>query len=215
MRYKIFNLDQEALISLGLGVEESLLLDWILNWKDGSGMKRTFINEKQDIGYWVNYSTVVNELPILFKQPSENMNEDELNKLNRNNKDKVGRLLKKLNKILTPVRKVKQGPKGKQGSEIYIVLNREAIDRLKGFENKKVAPAPTDTTNKNLETNKNVVSDSITESKAEVQEENNSIEEIAIKNLRENTLNFDNKNEKTKAILIKNEMLRLRDRGII
>lgn len=215
MRYKIFNLDQEALINLGLGVEESLLLDWILNWKDGSGMKRTFIDEKQDIGYWVNYSTVVNELPILFKQPSENMSEDELSKLNRNNKDKVGRLLKRLNKVLTPVRKVKQGPKGKQGSEIYIVLNRESIDKLKGFENKKVAPAPTDTTTENLETNKNVVSNSITELKEDVQGENISIDEIAIKNLRKNTLNFDMKNEKTKAILIQNEILKLRDRGIV
>lgn len=209
MRYKIFNLDQEALINLGLGVEESLLLDWILNWKDGSGMKRAFIDEKQDIGYWVNYSTVVNELPILFKQPSENMNEDELTKLNRNNKDKVGRLLKRLNKVLTPVRKVKQGPKGKQGSEIYIVLNREAIDKLKGFENKKVAPAPTDTTTENLETNKNVVSDSITESKDKVQTKKQDLRLKAIENIKNRNKNFDKYKPSTQEVLINNEIEKL------
>lgn len=209
MRYKIFNLDQEALISLGLGVEESLLLDWILNWKDGSGMKRAFIDEKQDIGYWVNYSTVVNELPILFKQPSENMSEEELNKLNRNNKDKVGRLLKKLNKVLTPVRKIKQGPKGKQGSEIYIVLNREAIDKLKGFENKKVAPAPTDTTNKTLETNKNVVNDSISENKYKVQTKKQDLRLKAIENIKNRNKNFDKYKPTTQEVLIDNEIEKL------
>ena len=64
MRYQIFSLQQSSLVELGLNVEEALLLDWILNWKDGTGMKREFIEEQQDIGYWINYETVVKELPI-------------------------------------------------------------------------------------------------------------------------------------------------------
>lgn len=38
------------------------------------------------------------------------------------------------------------------------------------------------------------------------------IEEMAIKNLRENTLNFDLKNENTKLILIKNEIMKIKER---
>ena len=49
MRYQIFSLQQSSLVELGLNVEEALLLDWILNWKDGTGMKREFIEEQQDI----------------------------------------------------------------------------------------------------------------------------------------------------------------------
>jgi hypothetical protein len=143
MRYQIFSLQQKALVDLGLNVEEALLLDWILNWKDGTGMKREFIEEQQDIGYWVNYETVVNELPILFKQPTDDMDEKALKKLLRNNKDKVGRLLKgNLSKVLTPHKMVYRGDKNKLGSMVFVVINREAIDMLKNTNSKnKKAPS--------------------------------------------------------------------------
>lgn len=139
MRYQIFSLQQSSLVELGLNVEEALLLDWILNWKDGTGMKREFIEEQQDIGYWVNYETVVKELPILFKQPTEGMSEKDLKKLMRNNKDKVGRMLKgNLSKVLTPHRMVYRGDKSKLGSMVFVVINREAIDVLKNRETNAV-----------------------------------------------------------------------------
>lgn len=135
MRYQIFSLQQSSLVELGLSVEEALLLDWILNWKDGTGMKREFIEEQQDIGYWINYETVVKELPILFKQPTDDMDEKALKKLLRNNKDKVGRMLKgNLSKVLTPHKMVYRGEKSKLGSMIFVVINREAIDMLKNKE---------------------------------------------------------------------------------
>lgn len=135
MRYQIFSLQQSSLVELGLNVEEALLLDWILNWKDGTGMKREFIEEQQDIGYWINYETVVKELPILFKQPTDDMDEKALKKLLRNNKDKVGRMLKgNLSKVLTPHKMVYRGEKSKLGSMIFVVINREAIDILKNKE---------------------------------------------------------------------------------
>ena len=139
MRYQIFSLQQEALVELNLNVEEALLLDWILNWKDGTGMKREFIEEQQDIGYWVNYETVVKELPILFKQPTSDMDEKALKKLLRNNKDKVGRMLKgNLSKVLTPHKMVYKGDKNKLGSMVFVVINREVIDILKN-SNKKAS----------------------------------------------------------------------------
>ena len=135
MRYQIFSLQQSSLVELGLNVEEALLLDWILNWKDGTGMKREFIEEQQDIGYWINYETVVKELPILFKQPTDDMDEKALKKLLRNNKDKVGRMLEgNLSKVLTPHKMVYRGEKSKLGSMIFVVINREAIDMLKNKE---------------------------------------------------------------------------------
>ena len=135
MRYQIYRLQQSSLVELGLNVEEALLLDWILNWKDGTGMKREFIEEQQDIGYWINYETVVKELPILFKQPKDDMDEKALKKLLRNNKDKVGRMLKgNLSKVLTPHKMVYRGEKSKLGSMIFVVINREAIDMLKNKE---------------------------------------------------------------------------------
>lgn len=135
MRYQIFSLQQSSLVELGLNVEEALLLDWILNWKDGTGMKREFIEEQQDIGYWINYETVVKELPILFKQPTDDMDKRALKKLLRNNKDKVGRMLKgNLSKVLTPHKMVYRGDKSKLGSMIFVVINREVIDMLKNKE---------------------------------------------------------------------------------
>ena len=149
MRYQIFSLQQSSLVELGLNVEEALLLDWILNWKDGTGMKREFIEEQQDIGYWINYETVVKELPILFKQPTDDMDEKALKKLLRNNKDKVGRMLKgNLSKVLTPHKMVYRGEKSKLGSMIFVVINREAIDMLKNKEASTFAEVEA---NKNLE----------------------------------------------------------------
>ena len=134
MRYQVFSLQQSVLVEYGLNVEDALLLDWILNWKDGTGMKREFIEEVQDIGYWVDYETVVKELPILFKQPTEDMDEKELKKLLRNNKDKVGRMLNgRLSKVLSTHKLVYGGDKSQIGSKVFVVINREAIDKLKNI----------------------------------------------------------------------------------
>jgi hypothetical protein len=181
MRYQIFSLQQKALVDLGLNVEEALLLDWILNWKDGTGMKREFIEEQQDIGYWVNYETVVNELPILFKQPTDDMDEKALKKLLRNNKDKVGRLLKgNLSKILTPHKMVYRGDKNKLGSMVFVVINREAIDMLKNTNSKnKKAPTFAEVeANKNLKNNDNNI----------IPKDNNNIQPIQEKKEKENVL---------------------------
>jgi hypothetical protein len=181
MRYQIFSLQQKALVDLGLNVEEALLLDWILNWKDGTGMKREFIEEQQDIGYWVNYETVVNELPILFKQPTDDMDEKALKKLMRNNKDKVGRLLKgNLSKVLTPHKMVYRGDKNKLGSMVFVVINREAIDMLKNTnnKNKKASTFAEVEANKNLKNNDNNI----------IPKDNNNIQPIQEKKEKENDL---------------------------
>ena len=131
MRYQIFRLQQEALIDLGLNVEEALLLDWLLNWKDGGSMERIVIGE--DLAYWVNYSKVVEELPILFNKPKSDSQED-VEKAKKSNETKVARMLKgNLSKILTRHEKKVQGK-----TKIYISFNREMLDVLL---NSKKAPS--------------------------------------------------------------------------
>lgn len=184
MRYQVFSLQQSALVELGLNVEEALLLDWILNWKDGTGMKREFIEEQQDIGYWINYETVVKELPILFKQPTEDMDEKALKKLLRNNKDKVGRMLKgNLSKVLTPHKMVYRGEKSKLGSMIFIVINREAIDMLKNKEASTFAEVEANETLKN-NFNNNIIHQSEEEYASNLMESNSIEEDIEVKNKR-------------------------------
>ena len=179
MRYQIFSLQQSSLVELGLNVEEALLLDWILNWKDGTGMKREFIEEQQDIGYWINYETVVKELPILFKQPTDDMDEKALKKLLRNNKDKVGRMLKgNLSKVLTPHKMVYRGEKSKLGSMIFVVINREAIDMLKNKEASTFAEVEA---SKNLE---NLIDDNIIPQKEENNASDFMEDDIEAKNKR-------------------------------
>ena len=190
MRYQVFSLQQSVLVEYGLNVEDALLLDWILNWKDGTGMKREFIEEVQDIGYWVDYETVVRELPILFKQPTEDMGEKELKKLLRNNKDKVGRMLNgRLSKVLSTYKLVYRGDKSQIGSKVFVVINREAIDKLKNIgyqidsncENKETPTSAKVEANKNL---KNKIDNNIIHQNNEKDTSNLMEDDVEIKNKR-------------------------------
>ena len=173
MRYQIFRLQQEALINLGLNTEEALLLDWLLNWKDGETMERIVVGN--DLAYWVNYSTVVSELPILFNKPKSNSIED-VEKAKKSNVAKVARMLKgNLSKVLTRHEKKVQGK-----TKIYISFDRTMLDILLNYESKKDLPAPTDKPQTNSKVNVN-----------------NSISQTNKKNTNKNKVgnNYQNKNK--------------------
>ena len=151
MRYQIHRLQQEALIELGLNVEDALLLDWMLNWKDGNSMERIVVGN--DVAYWVNYSKVIEELPILFKKTKGFASVEEEEKAKKANTTKVARMLKgNLSKVLTRHEKKVQGK-----TKVYISFNRDMIDYLVNNENKKastVPPVKADNQNKNnIDTN--------------------------------------------------------------
>lgn len=57
MRHQVHRFQQAALVDLELNTEDALLLDWILNWKDGNSMERIVIGD--DVAYWVSYSKVI------------------------------------------------------------------------------------------------------------------------------------------------------------
>ena len=152
MRYQIHRLQQEALIELGLNVEDALLLDWMLNWKDGNSMERIVVGN--DVAYWVNYSKVIEELPILFKKTKGFASVEEEEKAKKANTTKVARMLKgNLSKVLTRHEKKVQGK-----TKVYISFNRDMIDYLVNNENKKASTGGTvkaneSNTNKNIDTN--------------------------------------------------------------
>ena len=152
MRYQIHRLQQEALIELGLNVEDALLLDWMLNWKDGNSMERIVVGN--DVAYWVNYSKVIEELPILFKKTKGFASVEEEEKAKKANTTKVARMLKgNLSKVLTRHEKKVQGK-----TKVYISFNRDMIDYLVNNENKKASTVPpvkadNQTNNKNIDTN--------------------------------------------------------------
>ena len=133
MRFQIHRLQQEALIELGLNVEDALLLDWLLNWKDGNSMERIVVGD--DVAYWVNYSKVIEELPILFKKTNGFESEEEAEKAKRANTTKVARMLKgNLSKVLTRHEKKVLGK-----TKVYISFNREVVDFLVNNSNKKAS----------------------------------------------------------------------------
>ena len=145
MRFQIHRLQQEALIELGLNVEDALLLDWLLNWKDGNSMERIVVGD--DVAYWVNYSKVIEELPILFKKTNGFESEEEAEKAKRANTTKVARMLKgNLSKVLTRHEKKVQGK-----TKVYISFNREVVDFLVNNDNKKASTdgEPVKATNQN------------------------------------------------------------------
>ena len=150
MRYQVHRLQQEALIELGLNTEDALLLDWMLNWKDGNSMERIVVGN--DVAYWVNYSKVIEELPILFKKTKGFASVEEEEKAKKANTTKVARMLKgNLSKVLTRHEKKVQGK-----TKVYISFNRDMIDYLVNYENKKASTGGTvkaENDNKNIDTN--------------------------------------------------------------
>ncbi len=163
MRYQIFRLQQSVLIELGLNVEEALFLDWLLNWKDGNSMKYMVIDG--ELAYWVNYGKVIEELPILFKPISDSMTEEEIKKVDRNNRTKVGRMLKgNLSKVFN-----QHSVKTQNGTDMYLSLNRDVIHRLLN-ENKKASTVPPV---KAKENEKNNINKSISQNNKKDSDKNN------------------------------------------
>lgn len=131
MRHQVHRFQQAALVDLELNTEDALLLDWILNWKDGNSMERIVIGD--DVAYWVSYSKVIEELPMLFKKTKGFSSELEAEKAKKANTTKVARMFKgNLSKVLTRHERKVNGK-----TRIYISFDRNMIDFLINYENKK------------------------------------------------------------------------------
>lgn len=157
MRYQIFGLQQQELIRLGLSNDDSLLLDFILSWKDGGSMERIVV-DGNDIAYWFDYVNIARQLPILFTKIIGEDIEILDEKHQRQVREKIGRMLNgNLKKVLK-----RHTIKVKGRFKTYISFNREAIDSLKNNNDKKNAPNPTE---KGLEDKNNNYNNSICSNK--------------------------------------------------
>jgi hypothetical protein len=63
MKFTIEGFSQERLIELGLDAIDAHILRWFIDFRDTQKMKTVISNKK--VWYWVNYSGIINDLPIL------------------------------------------------------------------------------------------------------------------------------------------------------
>lgn len=120
IRKTIFTIPQGKAIEFGLNLEDLLILNWFVTYKDGNKMKRKHIESINDMGYWVDYDYLIQQLPIIFQ--GANM---------KANKQKLKRILSgALSKFL--IRDTKRSEE--KGTKIFIALNRETYSVLMGFD---------------------------------------------------------------------------------
>lgn len=63
MKYTILDFNQEKAIELGLTLDELVILQYFIDFKESGAMKYEIIDNK--IFYWVNYNSFTKEIPIL------------------------------------------------------------------------------------------------------------------------------------------------------
>ncbi|MGO0903500.1 hypothetical protein ACYZFO_10915 [Clostridioides difficile] len=81
MKYTILGFSQKKAVELGLNTKDLLILRWFVDFLGSGRMARKLINGIEY--YWVDYSGVIKELPILYTEKH----------------DTIYRVLKKLDKI--------------------------------------------------------------------------------------------------------------------
>lgn len=81
MKYTILGFSQKKAVELGLNTKDLLILRWFVDFLGSGRMSRKVINGIEY--YWVDYSGVIKELPILYTEKH----------------DTIYRVLKKLDKI--------------------------------------------------------------------------------------------------------------------
>ncbi|MDB8790391.1 hypothetical protein PN398_06640 [Romboutsia sp. 1001216sp1] len=135
MKYTIEGFNQRNAISMGLNSEDLVLLRWFVDFKNTNDMKKIYLNEVNDMGYWVSYSYLIQELPILFSlHPSQTL--EDYNSLTAKEKmdldkkyikackQKIKRMLSgNLSKVLLRNKSTERNSDGKVKSDIYIHLN--------------------------------------------------------------------------------------------
>ncbi|TAN67681.1 hypothetical protein WS9_007520 [Paraclostridium sordellii 8483] len=134
MKYTIEGFNQRNAISLGLNCEDLILLRWFVDFKNTSDMKKKYIEKVNDMGYWVSYSYLIKELPILFstnpiysenyKKLSDKERFDIDKKYIKACKQKIKRMLNgNLSKVLLRDKSTERDREGKIKSDIYIHIN--------------------------------------------------------------------------------------------
>ena len=146
IKFTVEGFNQIEAIKLGLSTDDLVVLRWFVDYKSTDKMERKYIEKANDLGFWVDYSTLVDALPILLKDGNVYLERFlELERLLQEKRFDEYRTLKhkyhqayrkKVQRILDgPLSQVLKKDKvvslGKnKGSKIYVYLDREVYDKL-------------------------------------------------------------------------------------
>lgn len=120
MDFTVNNIRVDRAAAIGLNSEDIIVLSWFTQFSNSSSIERKYIKKENDMGYWVNYDTLIRELPLVFN-----------GKTDKGNKEKLRRMFKgNLSKVLTREQFSNKKDDSKGGSKIFIVLNRFVYESL-------------------------------------------------------------------------------------
>ena len=157
MKYTIEGFNQKNAITLGLNAEDLVLLRWFVDFKNTADMKKKYIKQVNDMGYWISYSYLIQELPILFTtHPKYTVSDyDELSSVEKIEldkkyikacKQKIKRMLSgSLSKVLLRNKSTERDDKGRVKSEIYVHINPVVFKMLISDDITVVQKCTTDT----------------------------------------------------------------------
>lgn len=126
MKYTIFGFRQIEAVKMDLTNDDLLLLRWFVDFKECGKMDRKYIKDMNNMGYWVNYTNVINELPIIFKSKSMEANKKKLQRMLAGNLSKV---ITRDFEASQPTEYV-DGKPVYRGGKMYIALIPETYDLL-------------------------------------------------------------------------------------
>jgi hypothetical protein len=116
MKYTLHGFSQETALELGISNDELALLRWFIDFKDSGTMKNKYDVEKQKMFYWIVYTKIIEDLPLLTLG-SETLEAK---------KKKLQRLINgNLSKVLE-----KKLERDKNGTYLYIALNESEYIKL-------------------------------------------------------------------------------------
>ena len=145
LKFTLQGFNQLEAIKLGLNNDDLPVLRWFIDFKNTGEMEKNYIPSINDMGHWVNYSTLVDSLPILLKDGNKYLEEYlELEKAYyKLDEDSYKKLRKKyMEKYLKKVQRILSGNLSKvlkrdltklgeeKGTKVYLYVDEEAYKKL-------------------------------------------------------------------------------------
>ena len=145
LKFTLQGFNQLEAIKLGLNNDDLTVLRWFIDFKNTGEMEKNYIPSINDMGHWVNYSTLVDSLPILLKDGNKYLEEYlELEKAYyKLDEDAYKKLRKKyMEKYLKKVQRILSGNLSKvlkrdltklgeeKGTKVYLYVDEEAYKKL-------------------------------------------------------------------------------------
>lgn len=120
MDFTVNNIRVDRAAAIGLNSEDIIVLSWFIQFSNSSSIERKYIKRENDMGYWINYDTLIKELPIIFNGKTEKANKEKLRRMFNGN----------LSKVLIREQFSNKKNNSKGGSKVFIVLNRFVYESL-------------------------------------------------------------------------------------